>query len=245
MFQQITLAPSSHPDIVSGQTAASGSRRPLYGTLQSIHHVRITVVSPALQESSVNRFQSRTFAFTPLLVACGLAAAVALSGCGVGQISQMATQEPAVNGTSGNLGPISLRNVHLRAAQASDYVQPGRDVELLFVAVNNSPDTNDKLVSITSDVGTVTLSGDTSVPANGVLAVGEPDGQIAPLESAERADAAEAAVALTKPITNGLTYNFTFDFEKSGTTSVTVPISAGEAPRREAAGEAGDTGGHH
>ena len=65
------------------------------------------------------------------------------------------------------------------------------------------------------------------------------------LESAENADAAEAAVALSKPITNGLTYNFTFDFEKAGETTMTVPISAGEAPRREAAVEAGDTGGHH
>jgi copper(I)-binding protein len=157
----------------------------------------------------------------------------------------MATQEPAVNGTSGTIGPISIRNAHLRAAQSTDYVQPGRDVELLFVAVNNSPDVNDKLVSITSDVGKVTLTGDTSIPANGVLTVGEPDGQIAPLESAENADAADAAVALSKPITNGLTYNFTFDFEKAGETTVTVPISAGEAPRREAAVEAGDTGGHH
>jgi copper(I)-binding protein len=191
----------------------------------------------------VDRFKPRTAAVAAGLAACGLV--LALSGCGVGQVSQMATQEPAVNGTSGNLGPISLRNVHLRATQAGDYVQPGRDVELLFVAVNNSPDVNDKLVSITSDVGKVTLTGDTSVPANGVLAVGEPDGQIAPLEAAEKADAAKAAVALSKPITNGLTYNFTFAFEKAGETTVTVPISAGEAPRREEAVEAGDTGGHH
>jgi copper(I)-binding protein len=193
----------------------------------------------------VNRFPSRTSAATPILAACALAASVALSGCGAGQVSQMATQEPAVNGTSGNLGAIAIRNAHLRATQSTDYVQPGRDVELLFVAVNNSPDTNDKLVAITSDVGKVTLSGDTSLPANGVLAVGEPDGQIAPLESAERADAAEATVALSKPITNGLTYNFTFEFEKAGNTTVTVPISAGEAPRREAQVEPGDTGGHH
>jgi hypothetical protein len=124
-------------------------------------------------------------------------------------------------------------------------VQSGRNVELLFAAINGSPDTSDKLVSIKSDVGTVTLSGDTSVPPNGVLVVGEPDGQIAPLESAEKAEAAKASVSLSKPITNGLTYNFTFDFEKAGETTVTVPISAGEAPRREAAVEAGDTGGHH
>jgi copper(I)-binding protein len=193
----------------------------------------------------VDRFKPRTSAVVAGLAACGLAATVALSGCSAGQVSQMATQEPAVNGTSANVGPISLRNVHLRAAQSTDYVQPGRDVELLFVAVNNSPDVNDKLVSIASDIGKVTLTGDTSVPANGVLAVGEPDGQIAPLESAEKADAAKAAVALTQPITNGLTYKFTFHFEKAGETTMTVPISAGEAPRREAAVEAGDTGAHH
>ena len=122
---------------------------------------------------------------------------------------------------------------------------PAASAELLFVAVNGSPDDNDKLVSITSDIGTVSLSGDTSLPANGVLVVGEPDGQIAPLESAEKADAAEAKVALSKPITNGLTYRVTFDFEKAGETTVAVPISAGEAPRREAAVEAGDTSGHH
>ena len=78
-----------------------------------------------------------------------------------------------------------------------------------------------------------------------MLAVGEPDGQIAPLEAAEKATAVQAKIALSKPISNGLTYNFTFDFEKAGETTVTVPVSAGEQPRREAAVEAGDTGGHH
>jgi hypothetical protein len=187
----------------------------------------------------MDRFTPR---LTAGLAACGLVVAVALSGCGSGQISQTATQLPAVNGTSASVGPISLRNVHLRAPQSSDYVEPGRDVELLFVAANKSPEVNDKLVSITSDVGTVSLSGDTSLPANGALVVGAPDAQIAPLESAEKVDAAKATVALSERITNGLTYKFTFNFEKSGQTTVAVPISAGEAPRREAAG---DTGGEH
>jgi copper(I)-binding protein len=193
----------------------------------------------------MDRFTPRTSALTAGLAACGLAGAVALSGCGAGQVSQMATQEPAVNGTSANVGPISLRNVHLRAAQASDYVQPGRDAELLFVAVNGSPDVNDKLVAITSDIGTVSLSGDSTIPANGVLVVGKPDGQPEPLANAGRAQSAEARIALTKPITNGLTYMFTFDFEKAGETTVAVPISAGAGTGREAAVEAGDTGVHH
>lgn len=189
----------------------------------------------------MHRFKPRTSA----LAACGLAAAVALSGCGAGQVSQMTTQEPAVNGTSVNVGQVSLRNIHLRAAQSTDYVQPGRDVELIFTAVNNSPDVNDKLAGVTSDVGSVSLSGDTSLPANGVLVVGRPDGQPEPLENSGAAQPAQAKVALSKPITNGLTYSFTFDFEHAGKTTVTVPISAGEAPRREAAAEAGDTGAHH
>jgi hypothetical protein len=190
---------------------------------------------PVEQEARVDRFK---------LAACGLAAAVVLSGCGAGQVSQMATQEPAVNGINANIGQIALRNVHLRATQSTDYVEPGREVELIYVASNDSPDVNDKLVSITSDIGTVSLTGDTALPATGTLVVGAPDGQTTPLESVESADAAEAKLQLEKPITNGLTYNFRFKFEQSGEGTVAVPISAGESPRREEAAKSGGAGGH-
>jgi len=205
-------------------------------------HSRITAtastVASSAQEVCVIRFR---------LAACGIAAAVVLSGCGAGQVSQTATQEPSVNGTNANVGTVALRNVHLRAVQTTDYLQPGRDVELIFTVANNSPDVDDKLVSVTSDVGTVSLSGDTTVPAGGVLVVGQPDGQTAALEAAEASEGAKATVALSKPITNGLTYDFKFAFEKSGETTVPVPISAGEAPRRaeEPLKPGGDTGGHH
>ena len=177
------------------------------------------------------------------LAACGLTAAVVLSGCGAGQVSQTATQQAAVNGTSANIGQIAVRNAHIRATQTTDYVEPGREVELLFVASNGSPDVNDKLVSITSDLGTVSLTGDTNLPASGTLVVGAPDGQIAALESVETAEAAKATVQLSKPITNGLTYDFTFTFERSGQGTIAVPISAGESPRREEAMESGHSGG--
>lgn len=193
----------------------------------------------------MNRFRLPTSAVTSGLAACGLAAAFALTGCGAGQISQVATQEPAVNGVNATTGKVALRNIHLRAPQTADYVQPGSDVELLFLASNESPDRSDRLVSITSDIGTVTLSGDRTLPPGGVLVVGSPDGEITPLENIETADAVTAEVALSKPITNGLTYDFTFDFEKAGQTTVAVPISAGNEPRRDKSGESSDTGGHH
>jgi hypothetical protein len=195
----------------------------------------------------VNRFSTRTSATTAGLTAGVLAAAAILAGCGAGQVSQMATQEPAINGTAATVGNIDLRNVHLRVNQTSDYVQPGGDVELLFLAVNGSAADGDRLVSVTSDVGTVTLTGNTSIPPGGALVVGTPDQQASPLDATERADTAQAAVSLTKPITNGLNYKFTFTFEKSGEKTVEVPISAGEAPRREAAkgtGESQSESGH-
>jgi hypothetical protein len=191
----------------------------------------------------VNRFAMRASAG---MAACGLTAAV-LTGCSSGQVSQTATQEPAVNGVNAQAGDISLRNVHLRAPQQKDYVEPGTETELLFVAANGSTETPNKLVSIKSTVGDVTLTGDQTVPVGGVLVVGEPDGQLKPLEKTEAADAVTAMVTLTKPITNGLLYDFTFKFE-NGETTVAVPISAGDAPRRNKAGEGSaegaEAGGH-
>ena len=135
----------------------------------------------------MNRFDVRA----PRLVACALVAGLALTGCSAGQVSQSANQEPAVNGTVDNVGDIALRNVFLRAPQTTDYLQPGTDVELLFAAANNSADVDDKLVSITSDIGTVTLTGDSEIPANGLLLVGNPDGHDA-LAAVEREDEVQA-----------------------------------------------------
>lgn len=168
----------------------------------------------------MNRLSNRLVAASVGLVACGLV----LTGCGAGQISQTADQEAAVNGNSANVNEIALRNVHIQAMQTSDFLQPGKNVPLVFVAANSSPDVDDKLVGITSEVGTVALTGDGSVPAGRALVVtakgaAEPMGATKP-QTAE--------VTLSKPITNGLSYNFTFNFEKAGQTTVAVPIAAGE-----------------
>ena len=76
----------------------------------------------------------------------GLLVALALAGCGAGQISQVATQEPAINGTTGSVGPIALRNVHIQAVETGDALEPGSDVALIFSATNGSPDADDRLV---------------------------------------------------------------------------------------------------
>ncbi|WP_156686311.1 hypothetical protein [Mycobacterium sp. Marseille-P9652] len=153
-----------------------------------------------------------------------LAAAV-LSGCGAGQVSQMATQQPAINGNAVTVKNVALRDIRIQATQKGDSVPPGQTVDLVAVAVNQSPDQPDRLVGITSDIGTVTVNGDGRVPAAGTLFIGTPEGQkVAP---GPTSNAVKATVNLSKPISNGLTYTFTFNFEKAGQATVQVPITAG------------------
>ena len=173
-------------------------------------------------------------ALTARIAVVGLVALIAalLSGCGAGQISQMATQEPAVNGNKVTINNVALRDIRMQAVQTGDFLQPGRTVDLVLVAVNQSPDVADRLVGITSDIGAVTLSGDARLPAGGMLFIGTPEGQNVAPGPLDSNNAVKATVALAKPITNGLAYNFTFNFEKAGQASVMVPISAGLAPER-------------
>ena len=168
------------------------------------------------------------------LAICGLIAAT-LTGCGTGQQSQTASTEPAVNGSSATIHNIALRDIRIRAVQTGDALTPGKTVELVLVATNQDPANPDRLLGITQDIGQVTLSGDTTVPAGGTLIVGTPDRVAATaLADVSPTSTAKATVTLTTPISNGLTYNFTFHFERAGDVTVAVPIAAGaEAPRQQ------------
>jgi hypothetical protein len=66
-----------------------------------------------------------------------------------------------------------------------------------------------------------------------MLFIGTPDGQNVAPGPLQANQAAKATVILNKPVTNGLTYDFTFTFEKAGEAKVKVPISAGLAPQEE------------
>jgi copper(I)-binding protein len=173
------------------------------------------------------------------LAAGGLIGAVALAGCSAGQLSQTASQESAVDGNSAVINNVALRNVRIQAQQNSDFLRPGATVDLVLVVVNQSPDVTDKLVGISTDIGKVTVTGDPTLPVGGTLFVGTPNGmkkKAADTAAAvETAEAVKATVSLSKPITNGPNYNFTFNFEKAGSVSLAVPISAPEGPPLSAA----------
>ena len=176
---------------------------------------------------------SRRSARVAALAAGGLIGTASLAGCGVGQVSQTAMQQSAVDGNQAVIKNVALRNVRIQALQTGDFLRPGATVDLVLVVVNQSPDVTDKLVGITTDIGKVTVTGDATLPAGGTLFVGAPNGQDKKaVDAVEDADSVKATVTLAKPITNGPNYNFTFDFEKAGSVSVAVPISAPEGPRQ-------------
>jgi hypothetical protein len=165
------------------------------------------------------------------LAAGAVMGAVTLTGCSAGQLSQTAMQQSAVDGNAAVINNVALRNVHIQALQTGDFLRPGTTVDLVLVAVNQSPDVADKLVGVTTDIGKVTVTGNPTLPPSGVLFVGSQNGQSKNADHAiETGDSVKATVALSKPITNGPNYQFTFTFEKAGSVNVTVPISAPEGP---------------
>lgn len=176
----------------------------------------------------MNRFVTRLSA-----AVVGLVTATTLAGCGTGQISQTANQAPAVNGTGGVLNNVSLRNVRIHAEQTGDQVQPGQTADLLFVVSNQSPDAGDELTGVQTDIGKVAWPGAKSLPAGGMLIVGTPTGaDVAPANAlqklhGEKVKTGTATIRLDKPISNGLTYDVTFNFANAGSITLAVPISAG------------------
>ena len=182
----------------------------------------------------MNRFKIRL----PALAVIGLVVLIApaLSGCAAGQISQMATQEPAVNGNRVTIynetlkQKVELRDVRIQADQTTAFIDAGRTVELVLVAVNQSPDAADRLMEVTSDIGKIAITGDARLQPSGMLFIGTPDGQRVAPGPLGSSSAAKAVVTLSQRISNGQMYKFSFNFEKAGVGHVEVPISAGLLP---------------
>ncbi|MGW4089907.1 hypothetical protein [Nocardia sp. NPDC004750] len=109
------------------------------------------------------------------VAALAAGAAIALSGCGAGQIAQTAEQVAAVNGNHADVGRIALRNVHIvypsEGSTAYNNAKGGKALIALSI-INNSESVPDELTSITTDLGTVKIT-----PASGKSVVEIPPQQ--------------------------------------------------------------------
>ncbi|MEU2255930.1 hypothetical protein [Nocardia xishanensis] len=196
------------------------------------------------------------------VAALAAGAALTLSGCGAGQVSQTANQAPAVNGNHAEVEEIALRNVHIvYPSEGYTNVKGGKALVALSI-VNNSETVTDELTSVTTDLGQVKITppaGQSSVklePQQTVVSApvehsdksatdshgadthgtdshgAQPTGQ--KTADPEAKPATIEITGLTKDITPGLTYTVSFNFKENGTVQVQVPVDAGtEAERHE------------
>jgi copper(I)-binding protein len=146
------------------------------------------------------------------LVAGAMIGAVALAGCGAGQITQTSTQQSAVAGANANIGPIALRDVAItfpeQAPETATVYPQGRDAPLQMTIANSAAGP-DRLVSATSPAAaSVTITGATDVAGGQRVVVdGEPpaaptptlapSGTAAPGASASAAPRSTAGAAPT------------------------------------------------
>lgn len=89
------------------------------------------------------------------LIAAGLA--LALGGCAAGQLAQTAYERSTVDGASGQVGTIAVRNITIAFPASGRYVK-GESAQLEFVAVNEG-DQADRLVDVRTGVATNVLIG--------------------------------------------------------------------------------------
>lgn len=141
------------------------------------------------------------------VAALAAGAAIALTGCSSGQISQTADQVAAINGNHADIGKVALRNVHIVfPAQGTEYnnTKGGKAIIALSI-INNSPSVPDELTSLTTDLGTVKITpaaGKSTVelsPQQTVVAATKPVKAATPAGDAHAAPTSSAAPTSAKP----------------------------------------------
>lgn len=130
-----------------------------------------------------------------MIVTAALAAGLGLVavGCSAGQVTQTDTQVAAVDGASGNAGPIAVRNAMLAFPPDGNRYKDGADVPLTFV-IANTGSTPDKLLSIKSDASEAEAEvvGSKEIPAQFALRA-EYDASKAPVKSSSPSSSAASS----------------------------------------------------
>ncbi|MGI8417149.1 MAG: copper chaperone PCu(A)C [Nakamurella sp.] len=146
-----------------------------------------------------------------VLAAVSLGAALLLSGCAAGQISQTAQEVAAIDGGNATVGDIGVRNALLATPDAANYAK-GSNVKLLLV-LSNDGTAADTLTSIsTPAAGSVKLSGAITLPAQSLVTI-----------SAD-STASATLTGTTQPLCYGQSIPLSFSFAQAGQLTLNVPI---------------------
>lgn len=137
-----------------------------------------------------------------------------VTGCGAGRGAQTGKAYAAADGTQARRGDIQMLNAVI--------VTPGAaGAAVVSTTVSNRSTKTDEIIGVTADGTAATLSGDSSVPANGVLRFGggygtQPSGQVAAAQAQVTGLRARAGDVVTLSVM----------LQQSGTISFAVPVVA-------------------
>lgn len=110
--------------------------------------------------------KSRLAVVVALATGLGLAAA----GCSAGQITQTDTQVATVDGASGNVGSIAVRNAQFAFPVSAKEYKSGDEAPIVVTIVNNGTSA-DKLLSVSSELGgPAALDGDVELEPQTAIA---------------------------------------------------------------------------
>lgn len=176
--------------------------------------------------------------------------AVAVAGCGAGQITQTSRQVAAVEGANVTAGQIAVRNAVIEfdgPAEGAAVYPVGGNAPLQMSIVNSGAEV-DRLVAASSPVAdSVQISGVLRIPGGQALdiegapataapAAAEPTPVAAP--PAAEAPAGVGSIVLTglrEDVRAGLTYPLILTFERAGELRFDVPVANPETLREDAA----------
>ena len=174
--------------------------------------------------------------------ALGIGAVLTLAGCGASQTSQTADQVSAVNGAQGDARAVAVRDVQLAFPQGDAVYRSGSSAQLQGTVANGGP-TDDRLVQVSSPfAASAAVSGKSEIPSRTSLTLTQSPGEGQASVQGGPSSQPTARVelqGLKQDVRPGVTVPVTFTFEKSGSTTVQVPLSTSPQERPEHGSPAG------
>ncbi|HTI23628.1 MAG TPA: hypothetical protein VL652_21710 [Kutzneria sp.] len=163
-----------------------------------------------------------------LPVVLGIGAALVVSGCSAGQITQTDTQVPAVNGSMGTVKQIAVRDVRLAFPAGKSYFSKGESASLL-VTIANSGQADDKLVSVSSpEFGSgAQIVGDATIP--GFHAISATETAVASVTTTTTTATSTTGTSTTGTSTTGTSTTGTSTSTTGTSTSTTTATTSAAA----------------
>lgn len=167
--------------------------------------------------------------------ALGMGAVIALAGCSAGQVTETDTQVSAVNGASGQVKDLSVRDAQFSFPSGKKPLYPAGSSAPMELVLVNGGDKLDRLVQVSSPyAASGRLAGTTDLPGRTALrAMGEPAEPTIQGHPSDQKTVTITLDGLKQDIRPGVTIPVTFVFANSGAVTVQVPIGPDHKPRPE------------